>query len=408
MPISLLIRLSWRNLWRHGRRNAILLSAIAVAVAGVVLLNTLLRGMQAEMQNMVIDSLNGHVKVLQPGYLDDPSVQRGFELAQGWDGALSAPAVVGWAMRVRVPAVIMSERETRGVQLVGVDPAREDISFLGRVSFGGAGGAGEGLSGPEDRRLVIGAELAAQLETDVGRRLVLVTQGADGRNREAGYRIAGIFKAEASAMEKAFVFTGAETLQTMLDTVAVTEVSVRLSDDDFEASVIGKLADVFADLDVKSWRQLEPQAASMVAFADSAIFIYFLVIMGALVFGLVNTLVTAVMERVRELGMLRALGMRPGSVVAQVLIESSLVMSVGVAAGLLIAFGVFTLFADGIDLSAFDESLATFGMRSIFVPVLRGDDVLQVALMSLGLGLVASFYPAWRAVGLKPLDALRR
>ena len=204
------------------------------------------------------------------------------------------------------------------------------------------------------------------------------------------------------------MFTGAETLQTMLDTVAVTEVSVRLSDDDFEASVIGKLADVFADLDVKSWRQLEPQAASMVAFADSAIFIYFLVIMGALVFGLVNTLVTAVMERVRELGMLRALGMRPGSVVAQVLIESSLVMSVGVAAGLLIAFGVFTLFADGIDLSAFDESLATFGMRSIFVPVLRGDDVLQVALMSLGLGLVASFYPAWRAVGLKPLDALRR
>ena len=408
MPIPLLIRLSWRNLWRHGRRNAILLSAIAVAVAGVVLLNTLLRGMQAEMQNMVIDSLNGHVKVLQPGYLDDPSVQRGFELGQGWDDGLAGPTVVGWAMRVRVPAVIMSERETRGVQLVGIDPAREDISFLGRVSFGGAGGAGEGLSGPGDRRLVIGAELAAQLETDVGRRLVLVTQGADGRNREAGYRIAGIFKAEASAMEKAFVFTGAETLQTMLDTVAVTEVSVRLSDDEFEASVIGKLADVFADLDVKSWRQLEPQAANMVAFADSAIDIYFFVIMGALVFGLVNTLVTAVMERVRELGMLRALGMRPRSVVAQVLIESSLVMSVGVAAGLLIALGVFALIADGIDLSAFDESLATFGMRSIFVPVLRGDDMLRVALMSLALGLVASFYPAWRAVGLKPLDALRR
>ena len=409
MPILLLIRLSWRNLWRHRRRNGILLSAIAVAVAGVVLLNTLLRGMQAEMQNMVIDSLNGHVKVLQPGYLDDPSVQRGFELAQGWDAALAEPAVVGWASRVRVPAVIMSERETRGVQLVGVDPSREDISFLGRVSFAGsAGGAGEGLSGPQDRRLLVGAELAAQLETDVGRRLVLVTQGADGRNREAGYRIAGIFKAEASAMEKAFVFTGAETLQDMLDTVAVTEVSVRLADDVFEAGVIGSLADVFAGLDVKSWRQLDPQAANMVAFADGAINIYFFVIMGALVFGLVNTLVTAVMERVRELGMLRALGMRPRSVVAQVLIESSLVMSVGVAAGLLAALGVFALIADGIDLSAFDESLATFGMRSIFVPVLRGDDMLRVALMSLALGLIASFYPARRAVGLKPLDALRR
>ena len=157
-----------------------------------------------------------------------------------------------------------------------------------------------------------------------------------------------------------------------------------------------------------SWKQLEPQAANMVAFADSAIYIYFLVIMGALVFGLVNTLVTAVMERVRELGMLRALGMRPRSVVAQVVVESSLIMCVGVAAGLLIAYGSFQLIADGIDLSAFDDSLATFGMRSIFVPVLRGGDVVLVAAMSLGLGLVASFYPARRAVKLKPLDALRR
>ena len=407
MPFSLLIRLSWRNLWRHSRRNGILLAGIAVAVAGVVLLNTLLRGMQSEMQNMIIDSLNGHVKVLQPGYLDDPSVTRGFEVAPDWDAALQPPQVAGWAKRVRVPAVIMSERETRGVQLVGIDPAQEDISFLGRVSFAGPAG-GEGLTGPDDRRVVIGADLAEQLATTVGRRLVLVTQGADGRSRETGARIAGIFKAESAALEKTFVFTGASALQAMLDTLVVTEVSVRLSDDAFEASVVDALAGAFAGLDVMSWKQLEPQAANMVAFADSAIYIYFLVIMGALVFGLVNTLVTAVMERVRELGMLRALGMRPRSVVAQVVVESSLIMCVGVAAGLLIAYGSFQLIADGIDLSAFDDSLATFGMRSIFVPVLRGGDVVLVAAMSLGLGLVASFYPARRAVKLKPLDALRR
>ena len=403
MPFRLLVQLSWRNIWRHGRRNMILLSAIAVAVAGVVLLNTLLRGMQAEMRNTIIDSLTGHAKVLQPGYRDDPSIQRGFEVVPGWDAALPAQAIAGWAARVRVPAVIMSERETRGIQLVGIDPAHEHISFLRRVQI-----EGEGLSGPSDRRLIIGGELAQQLETTVGRRLVLITQGADGRNREAGYRIAGIFEAEASGLEKAFVFTGAQTLKDMLDTLVVTEVSVRLADEAFETSIIDSLMGVFTGLDVLSWKQLQPQAASMVEFADSAIFIYFLVIMGALVFGLVNTLVTAVMERVRELGMLRALGMRPRSVVAQVMMESSLIMFVGVAAGLLIAAGAFSLVADGIDLSAFDESLATFGMRPTFVPVLRVDDVVLVAVMSLILGLLASFYPARRAVKLKPLDALRR
>jgi ABC-type lipoprotein release transport system permease subunit len=403
VPIKLLFQLSWRNLWRHRRRNGIMLCAIAVAVAGVVLLNSLLRGMQVDMQNTVIDNLTGHVKVLQPGYRDDPGIGRGFAVADDWQVALDPQAVVGWAERVRVPAVIMSERETRGVQLVGIDPAQEGISFLSSVDIDG-----ERLSGPEDRRVIVGAALAEQLETEVGRRLVLVTQGADGRNREAGYRIAGIYKASVAGLEKAFVFTGAATLQDMLDTLVVTEVSVRLTDDLHGPSMIERMKGAFAELDVLSWRDLEPQAALMVDFADQAVFIYFLVVMGALVFGLVNTLVTAVMERVRELGMLRALGMKPSTVVAQVVVESSLIMTCGIVLGLGLAAGVFSLVADGIDLSAFDESMASFGLRPVFVPVLAVGDVVLVGVLSSVLGLVASFYPARRAVKLKPLDALRR
>ena len=403
IPVRLLLQFSWRNLWRHRRRNAILLSAIAVAVAGVLLLNTLLRGMQHDMMNTAIDNLTGHIKVLRPGYLDDPGIERSFEAPADWQCDLDPDALEGWAARVRVPAVIMSERETRGIQLVGIDPEQESISFLRTAAF-----EGERLSGADDRRLVIGQRLADDLATLAGRRLVLVTQGADGRTREAGFRIAGIYRAEMSLVESAFVFTGRDTLQDLLGTQAVTEISIRLVDESHEATTMEALATVFDDLDVKSWRQLEPQAATMVAFADTSIYIYFLIVMGALVFGLVNTLVTAVMERIRELGMLRALGMRPRSVVAQVVTESSLIMAVGVAIGIAIAGGVFTLVADGIDLTAFDDSLASFGMRPIFVPVAEARDVVLVAVMSLALGLVASFYPARRAVKIKPLEALRR
>ena len=336
MPVKLLLQLSWRNLWRHRRRNTILLVAIAVAVAGVLLLNSLLRGVQLNMKESVIDNLTGHVKVLRPGYLDDPGIAHGFEVARDWDVGVDPDAIVGWTSRIRVPAVIMSERETRGVQLVGVDPARESISFLDSIVIDG-----EALASPDDRRVLVGAGLAEQLETKVGRRLVLITQGADGLNREAGYRIAGIYRAEVAGLEKAFVFTGADTLKDMLDTLVVTEVSVRLTDDSHEPGILATMIDTFAGLDVLSWRELEPQAALVTEFMDTAVLIYFLVIMSALVFGLVNTLVTAVLERVRELGMLRALGMRPRSVVAQVVVESSLVMAVGVAGGVLIAMGVY-------------------------------------------------------------------
>ena len=402
MPVGMLLQLSWRNIWRHRRRNAILLSAIAIAVAGVMLLNTMMRGMQQDLMNTAIENLTGHVKVLDPGYLDDPGIERGFEVADAWQSALP-DHVRGWAMRIRVPAVVTSERETRGIQLVGVDPARESISFLGDAAV-----SGERLSGPGDSRLLIGGLLAEALDTAAGRRLVLVTQGADGRTREAGFRIAGVYRAEIAGLEKAFVFTGLGALQRLLGTDKITEISIRLDGDEFEAATSAGLAGSFRDQDVMSWRQLEPQAASMVEVSDITIYILFVIVMGALTFGLVNTLVTAVMERLRELGMLRAIGMRPRVVVAQVVVESSAIMAMGVTTGMAMAACIFALVADGIDLTAFDDSLASFGMRPTFVPVFDIRDVVLVAVLSLVLGAIASFYPARRAVKIKPLEALRR
>ena len=135
MSLKLLLQLSWRNVFRQRRRNGILVSTICLAVAGVVLLNTIMRGMQVEMINGAIENLTGHVKVLKPGYIDDPGVSKSFVLDPGWSPELPPEIVEGWASRIRVPAVVQSERETRGIQLVGVDPAREGISFFSNVAI---------------------------------------------------------------------------------------------------------------------------------------------------------------------------------------------------------------------------------------------------------------------------------
>lgn len=407
MPFRLLLQLSRRNLLRHRRRTFMLLLAISVAVSGVTFMNSLIRGFQHDMREAVVVNMTGDIKVLAPGYRDDPSIENSFVLADGWVPDLPAGLVDGWAARIKVPAVILSERETRGIQLVGVDPASERISFIGSVSY-----AGEPLASPEDARLLVGKALAEQLQTAVGRRLVIMTQGSDGLNREAGFRIAGIYDADGTGLEKAFVFTGVSALQGLLDAKVVTEVSIRLLEEGSSAaegfSARGRLMDYFTGLDVLRWQELEPQAAAMFAFADSAIFIWFLIMMGALIFGLVNTLITSVMERVREFGMLRALGMRPGSVVVQVVLESTLVMALGVLIGLGVGSLLVGWLADGIDLSAWAEGVELAGMRSLLVPRLLPGDLLLVALMSVIFGVLASLYPAWRAVKVKPLEALRR
>lgn len=410
MPLKLLVQLSARNLFRHRRRNIMLLLAIVVAVAGVILTNALIRGMQYDMREAAVANLTGHIKILAPGYLDDPNIEKSFVLAPDWQPDVPAGEVEGWAARIRIPAVIMSERETRGIQFLGVDPAREDISFLGEVSI-----TGEGLANAEDGRVLVGAELARQLETQVGRRLVIITQGLDGRNREAGFRIAGLYDAEGTALEKQFVFTGVAALQKMVDAEVVTEVSVKLEDDalladeSLELDVKSRLAGFFSTLDVMDWQELEPQAAAMFVYVDSAILIWFLVIMGALIFGLVNTLITAVMERIREFGMLRAVGMRPSAVVVQVVLESTFIMLTGVTIGIVVGWLLCTVWlGDGIDLSRWAEGVEMAGMRSRLTPRLMGQDVVLVTVLSLVFGVLAALYPAWRAVKLKPLEAIRR
>ena len=404
MPVKLLAALSVRNLFRHKRRNLMLLIAITVAVAGVVVTNGLIRGMQFDMREAAVANLTGHIKVLAPGYLDDPNIEKSFELAPDWQPDVPATELEGWAARIRIPAVIMSERETRGVQFVGVDPARENISFLGDVTI-----TGEGLENDADGRVLIGVELARQLETKVGRRLVLITQGLDGRNREAGFRIAGLYDAEGTALEKQFVFTGVSALQEMVEAPVVTEVSIKLADELKEAEVKDSLSGFFSALDVMDWQELEPQAAAMFLYVDSAILIWFMVIMGALIFGLVNTLITAVMERIKEFGMLRAVGMKPGAVIMQVVLESTLIMLVGVAVGVLFGWLLATQWlGDGIDLSQWAQGVEMAGMRSVLTPYVLIEDIVLVTVLSLVFGVLAALYPAWRAVKIKPLEALRR
>ncbi|HTO57240.1 MAG TPA: FtsX-like permease family protein [Pseudomonadales bacterium] len=404
MPLLLLSRLGWRNLWRYRRRNLMLFTAIMVAVAGCVLISALIRGYQHDMMDDAIENLTGNLKVMAPGYRADPSIARGFRVPPAFAPDVPPAELVGWAERVRVPAVVISERETRGVTLIGIDPAEERaISFLGNVRV-----RGDALSGPDDGRILLGRELARQLDTDVGRRIVVMTQGADGRNREAGFRVAGLYDAAGTAIEKAYAFTGIRPFQELLGTDAVTEISVRLRNDKFSPFADAVLRKDLNGLEVLDWRTLEPQAAAMFQLADAAILIWFIVLLLALAFGLVNTLITAVLERVREFGMLRALGMRRGAIVAQVVIESVLIVLAGLAVGIAVGLALVAYFSDGIDLSRWAAGIELAGLRNKLVPHLLWGDVAAVGSLAVALGLFASAYPAWRAVRIEPLDALRR
>jgi ABC-type lipoprotein release transport system permease subunit len=405
MKLTLLIQLGWRNLWRHRRRNGMLCLAVAVGVGGLMFIDAMLRGWQSGMVEDVIKNLTGNIKVHAAGYRDDPSVGYSFVLPEVLTALLDNESSLLWTQRVVVPAVLMSERETRGVSLVGVEPGEEaDLSFLGEVAIDG-----EALSSADDARIVIGAELARQLETRTGKRVVMMTQGADNTTREAGMRIAGVYDAEGTGLEKIFAFTGRAALQRLLEIDGVTEVSVRTDgDEDTEAKLLGEIEGALPQYDVAGWRTLQPAAAAMTEYADMGIWIWYSIMLLALAFGLMNTLINAVLERVRELGLLHALGMGGAGIVVQVVIESLLIVGLGTVLGVMLGLGLVQWLADGIDLSRWAQGVEFFNFRTLLVPELLLSDVITICVLVMGLGFVGSLYPAWRAVRLDPLDAMHR
>ncbi|MGB5688978.1 MAG: FtsX-like permease family protein, partial [Woeseiaceae bacterium] len=311
-----------------------------------------------------------------------------------------------WASRVRVPAVITSERESRGVTLLGIDPAAErDFSFVDYAEVDG-----RFLEAPDDTGVVIGAKLAATLETEVGKRIVLMSQDPDNEIADRGFRVVGLFHANMETYEDTFAFIGKKTAQSMLRIGDTTTEVVFFGDDyrNVEPTYEKVLAAVDDSMRVSRWTEVDTYLGTMLSVMDGFMLIWVIVIFLALSFGLVNTLVMAVFERVREIGLMLALGMKPASILGQIIIESMMLLSVGLLIGDALAWLTVKPLESGIDISVVAKGMEMFGAASVLYPKLYMNDVILSNVVVLVLGFLASLSPAWRASRYEPVEAITK
>ncbi len=402
------LAIAWRNIWRNPRRTAVLLAAIVVGVWAMVFLGALMRGIADQMVRNSIATLTGDIQIHAPGYRDDPVIENGMSrpaaLYRTLDTALPAGGL--WTSRVRVNAIASNARHTSGVTLVGIVPERE-----GKVSFlGGALAAGRMLASGDGQGIVIGRALADQFETALGKKIILMSQDTEREIASRSFRIVGIFRAEMEATEKAFVFVDIAAAREMLKLGdGISEVSILLPGRDMAE---GTARDLRSSLpggvyEVSTWQEIIPFMTAILKIYDWFIFIWFLVIFIAMGFGIVNTTLMAVFERVREFGLLKALGMKPWWIVRSVLLEALFLLLIGMAAGDLLGIaGVSALAETGIDLSAYAKGAELAQMSRIIYPALQVGDVVLANLVVLVLGLAVSAYPAVKAARFAPVQAM--
>ncbi|MFP8876596.1 MAG: ABC transporter permease [Myxococcota bacterium] len=399
-----MLRLAWRNVFRNPRRTGIVITAVAVGIGGTLFSVAIFSGMMQQMVENAIQTDLGHLQIHARGYDADPEI--GLLLEEGGRAEIDAlagdPAVRAFAPRIRGEGLVTSPSASVGVRVLGVDPPRERM--LSRV----AGSLVEGRYLDAPRRALLGEGLARRLAVEIGDKIVISAQDLSGDMTGEAVRVGGIFRTPLAALDRGTLFLSLEEAGRLFGLGSgVSEVVVLGGARDEIPSLQARVSAALPGREVRRWDELQPLLRYMLDTMDQMAWGLYLTIFIAMSFGIANVLLMAIFERIREIGILLALGLSRSRLVFMVVSESIFVTLVGLGIGFGLAGLCLLLLSDGIDLSAFSEGLSAFGMGTRIVPVLGAEDLTIPTVVALITALLASAWPALRAVRLRPAEAVR-
>jgi len=399
--------MAWRNIWRNPRRTTVILIAVVIGVFAMITSSALMRGFEKGMIQNTLSTLTGEVQIHHPHYLDDPVVAHSIKRTEVVESALGEilPESAHWTTRIRVNAVVSNARHSSGATLVGIDPEKEaDVSFIGDAVI-----EGRYLEKENPNAILVGKAFLDQFETGIGKKLVLMSQSADQEIASRAFRITGIFDAELEATEKRYLFVTKKAAQDMLNMGnAVSEAALVTGDELTPEQAATKLKQELGTekYSIQTWRELEPMLDAYVGLLDGFTLIWNIILFVAMGFGIVNTTLMAVFERIREFGLFKALGMKPWWILRQVVTESLILLVIGTAVGNILGLLSIWALSGGIDLSAFAAGMEYVGFSRVVYPVIHIRDIVSANLTVFVLGVMVCLYPAGKAARFTPVEAL--
>jgi len=405
--------LAWRNLWRHKRRTLITASSFAFGV----LLAVTFTGAGDYFYTRMIDAGAkmgmGHITVAAPDYNRAPSSQKRLQSANQLQATLrELPEVSSVIARIQGQAMFVSARKSVGGTFIAIDPAQETAS---NNLFIQALVEGKMLETVSDKGIVMGVDLARKLQVSLGKKVVYTTTDVNGDIVSAIARVSGLFRTGVSEVDGGLALLPLQSVQTVLgyESDEVSFIAVNLNDQRASHVLRDSLQQqaAFQKVEVLNWQQTQPDLAGMIAVDKSANKISQLLIALLISAGILNTMLMSVLERIREFGVMMALGMSPRHLFGLVILESFWLAVIGLIIGIIITIPWYWYMSEtGLDLtSAYGDDFSFGGvlLDTVFKIRLFKESIVGILIGLFSLALIAGAYPAWRAGRIPSVESLK-
>ena len=400
-----IIKVSWRNLWRNPIRTNVTISAVAICIAILIIFQSMIVGLIEKAEFTTTDLIIGEVQVHAAGYLDDRSIYKSLQNIEEIH-SVAKKNNIGLVERSYGFGLISSGTKSAGAQFWGINPKSE----LQHFDFANHIDKGNFLTNTSFNKIVLGKKLAGSIAADIGTELVVFVQGADGSLGNELFYVAGILKNVADNIDREAAMILREDFDILFSANNLIHEIALNSKGRFESEEIQKLVSAkTTGVDVETWQQLMPTIALMTEKMIVFMRTLFSLIFGiAASLGVMNTMLMSTYDRMREFGIIRAIGTTPWRILKQVSLEAILMTIIASSIGVVVGLSVALYFQKyGFDVSG--SGNMSFG-GVVIDPIWKasvsvGIVFLPVVLMML-ISIVASIYPASIAARIKPVEAI--
>ena len=406
MNILTLIKISWRNVWRNKLRSFVVIISVVFGLLGGIIIIAMSYGLNEERMNNAVETYLSHIQIHNKSFSEEYNIKHTIDNLEGIENAINNDSrVVSYSKRIILNGMLSNSNGSYGIQVKGVDPIEEvKVTNTYEKII-----EGEYFKSEKDNTILVGKKLADRLNLKLKSKVVITFQDENYELTSLLYRVEGIFRSGNSRYDEANVFVKNVSITKNLPNFSgYHEIPILLTDIELRNQVKNDLISKNSNNLIEGWDDISKDLAYANEMLAAVLYIFMMIILSGLSFGIVNTMLMAILERRKEIGMLMSIGMSRFKIFLMISFETMFLSIVALPIGLILSYSIVEYYSVvGIDLSIVEAGLENFGVGTRLYFKVPNQEYFIVAIMVFVISIISSIFPSVRALKINPVEATK-